>query len=312
MMQWQQIAKPWYVWRPWQLVRRASAAWHPPSPGYTSLPVAWGAFVIADPAKMIGKSIFTTGVYDLSVSEILARLIEPGDTVVDAGANVGYMTMLAGIAAGPTGQVVSWEPHPELFSVLQQNVTTLRRIQGTAEIDIRNAALGQTSGSAELVLPAHMESNDGLAYIGERSGSATSVTVALETIDGVIGTTPIAVMKLDVEGTELAVLTGARQALDAGRIRHIVFEDHVGAGSDVTQLLAACGYRIFSIGWSVRGLQLSERPGERLAAEYEAPNYVASLAPDDLLQRCSAPGWSTLSASFRTNRQPALNDDEYL
>jgi FkbM family methyltransferase len=306
-MQWQQIAKPWYVWRPWQLVRRASASWHPPSPGYTSLPVAWGASVIADPAKMIGKSIFTTGVYDLSVSEILARLIEPGDTVIDAGANVGYMTMLAGIAAGPTGRVVSWEPHPELFSVLQQNVTALRRLEGSADVDVRNAALGHTPGSAELVIPAHMESNDGLAYIGERSGSATSVTVALETIDDVMWTTPIAVMKLDVEGTELDVLTGARRALDAGRIRHIVFEDHIGAGSAVMRRLAECGYRIFSIGWSVGGLQLSERPGERLAAEYEAPNYVASLAPDDLLLRCSATGWTTLSASFRTSRQPGVN-----
>jgi FkbM family methyltransferase len=307
-MQWQQVVKPWYVWRPWQLVRRARATWHPPRPGYTRLPVAWGASLIADPAKMIGKSIFTTGVYDLSVSEILARLIEPGDTVVDAGANVGYMTLLAGIAAGPAGRVVSWEPHPELFSVLQQNVTSLRRLQGAAHVDIRNAALGQTSGSAELVIPPHMEANDGVAYIGERGGSATSVTVTLETIDEVIGTTPIVVMKLDVEGTELAVLTGSRRALDASRIRHIVFEDHVGAGSDVTRLLAACGYRIFSIGWSVRGLQLSERPGERLATEYEAPNYVASLAPDELLRRCAALGWSTLSASFRTNRsQRGLN-----
>ena len=71
-----------------------------PRSGYTPLPVAWGISVIADPAKMIGRSLFTTGIYDLAVSEVLARLIEPGDTVVDAGANVGYMTLLAGVAAG--------------------------------------------------------------------------------------------------------------------------------------------------------------------------------------------------------------------
>jgi hypothetical protein len=91
-----QIAKPWYVWRPWQLVRRASIVISPPQSGYTALPVAWGISVIADPAKMIGRSLFTTGIYDIAVSEVLARLIKPGDTVVDAGANVGYMTLLAG------------------------------------------------------------------------------------------------------------------------------------------------------------------------------------------------------------------------
>ncbi len=47
------------------------------------------------------------------MSEVLARLIDPGDTVVDAGANVGYMTVLAAAAAGPTGRVVAFEPHPE-------------------------------------------------------------------------------------------------------------------------------------------------------------------------------------------------------
>jgi hypothetical protein len=102
-----QLAKPWYVWRPWQLVRRATVAINPPRSGYTALPVAWGISVIADPAKMIGRSLFTTGIYDIAVSEILARLIKPGDTVVDAGANVGYMTLLAGVAAGSSGRVLS-------------------------------------------------------------------------------------------------------------------------------------------------------------------------------------------------------------
>ena len=59
-----------------------------------------GDGVLADSTKTIGQSIRTTGLYDLAVSEVLARLIDPGDTVVDAGANVGYMTVLAAAAAG--------------------------------------------------------------------------------------------------------------------------------------------------------------------------------------------------------------------
>ena len=99
--------------------------------------------MIADPAKMIGRSLFTTGIYDIAVSEVLARLIAPaGDTVVDAGANVGYMTLLAGVAAGSSGRVLSWEPHPELVSVLQSNVAALNARGGAADITIRNAALG--------------------------------------------------------------------------------------------------------------------------------------------------------------------------
>ena len=232
-----QIAKPWYVWRPWQLVRRASVAIKPPRPGYTALPVAWGISVIADPAKMIGRSLFTTGIYDIAVSEVLARLITPGDTVVDAGANVGYMTLLAGVAAGSSGRVLSWEPHAELFSVLQSNVASVNARGGAADITIRNAALGPEPGHAELILPSHMDANDGVAYIGESAGSGRSMTVAVETVDDVVGDARIAVMKLDVEGAELGVLSGARRALGDGRITHMVFEDHVGADSPVARVL---------------------------------------------------------------------------
>ena len=296
------IAKPWYVWRPWQLVRRASIAIKPPRSGYTALPVAWGISVIADPAKMIGRSLFTTGIYDIAVSEVLARLITPGDTVVDAGANVGYMTLLAGVAAGSSGRVLAWEPHPELFSVLQSNVAALNARGGAADITIRNAALGAERGHAELILPSYMDANDGVAYIGDSAGTDQSITVAVETVDDVVGDTRIAVMKLDVEGAELGVLSGARRALGDGRITHIVFEDHIGADSPVARVLVANGYRLFSLGWSVRGLHLGEDPHERLATAYEAQNFVASLKPQQVLDACRTSGWITLSQSFSARR----------
>jgi FkbM family methyltransferase len=296
------IAKPWYVWRPWQLVRRASVVIKPLRPGYTALPVAWGISVIADPVKMIGRSLFTTGIYDIAVSEVLARLIQPGDTVVDAGANVGYMTLLAGVAAGASGRVISWEPHPELFAVLQRNVAALNTRGGAADITIRSAALGPEAGGAELILPSYMDANDGVAYIGESLDSSQSIAVTVESIDEVVGDARIAVMKLDVEGAELGVLTGARRALGAGRITHIVFEDHVGADSPVARVLVANGYRLFSLGWSLGGLHLGEDPHERLATAYEAQSFVASLEPQQVLDAGRAMGWITLSPSFSARR----------
>ena len=294
----QELMKPWYVWRPWQLARRAKALWVVPDSGYTALPVAWGVSVVADPSKLIGRSIWTTGVYDLTVSEILARLIVPGDTVLDAGANVGYMTLLAGVAAGPSGRVLAWEPHPELFSVLQQNVASVARSGKLADVILRNAALGLTAGTADLIVPKDMGSNDGISYIGPQKGPADTVSVKVETIDDVIGTMPISVMKLDVEGFERAVLGGASRALGAGQITHIVFEDHAGADSDVARFLESLGYEVFSIGWSLRGPKLGAYGDGTLAEAYEAPSYVASREPDQVRRRCSTGGWMTLSREF--------------
>jgi FkbM family methyltransferase len=261
---------------------------------------------MADPSKTIGRSIWTTGVYDLTVSEVLARLIRPGDTMLDAGANVGYMTVLAGLAAGTSGRVLAWEPHPELYAVLQQNVRSIPYTVKHADIRVRNAALGETPQKAHLVVPREVDANDGLSFIGEASGIERSIPVIVETIDQAIGLEQIAVMKLDVEGSELRVLEGAADALLSGRVTHVVFEDHAApTDSKVIRLLLSRGYEVFSVGWSWRGLRLGPWT-ETLAAPYEAPSYIASLAPDEVRDRCSRTGWMTLRASFaRTLRVDA-------
>ena len=142
------LMKPWYVWRPWQLARRVRAAWMAPPDGDRALPVAWGVSLRADPRMTIGRSIQTTGLHDPAVTEVLARLIRAGDTVVDAGAHIGYMTILSALASGPSGHVVAWEPHPELFAVLERNVAEAAPRRRMARITLRNAALGQHAWSA--------------------------------------------------------------------------------------------------------------------------------------------------------------------
>src|SRR5207253_2638751 len=94
--------KPWYVCRPVQVPLRIVRALRRPRTGFQRLQVTWGASLLADPTKTIGRSIRTTGIYDIGVSELLARLIRPGDTTIDVGANVGYMTLLMGALAGKT------------------------------------------------------------------------------------------------------------------------------------------------------------------------------------------------------------------
>ena len=220
------LMKPWYVWRPWQSARRVRAAWIALPDRDCALRVAWEVSLRADPRMTIGRSIQTTGLHDPAVTEILARLIRPGDAVVDAGAHIGYMTILSALASGPSGQVVAWEPHPELFAVLERNVAEAAPRRRLARITLRNAALGRTPGRAELVIPDGAASNDGtshLAHAGIPAGQ--SVSVKVETIDEILGDARVGVMKLDVEGSELQVLRGASRALRNGRIRHIVFEE---------------------------------------------------------------------------------------
>lgn len=293
------VMKPWYVWRPWQLARRIRVEWTRPMVGYRELPVAWGVSLLADPTTTIGWSISTAGVHELAVTEVLARLIQPGDTVVDAGAHVGYMTILAALTAGPRGRVLSWEPHPELFKLLQRNVAGAAARHRLARVTMTNAALAATTGRATLAVPGDEAQNDGLSHLVSAAiPPVQSYSVATQTIDEALNDAPVAVMKLDVEGSERAVLGGASRSLAARRIRHIVFEEHQGPVTDVTRLLESHGYAIVPFGWSIRGLQLGPVGGTTMAESYEAPSYVATLAVDEVRSRCRSIGWRTLRTRF--------------
>jgi FkbM family methyltransferase len=299
------LLKPWFVHRPSQVLRRALAAIAPPPAGFRPLMTAWGVAVTADPAKTNGRSILTTGVYDIAVSELLARLIRPGDTVVDAGANVGYMTLLAAVMAGSSGHVFSFEPHPTLFQVLESNLAAaVRTGRPIARTTLVNAALGDSRGTAILVTPSGFDVNDGLARLGEPDAGEQGAPVSVETLDDFFVGQLIAVCKIDVEGSEIAVLRGARRLLQLGSIAHIVFEEHRIQASETVRFLQSLGYEVFSLGWQMNRLALAPVKAGRLAHDYEAPNFVASIRSDELLERCSERGWKVLDRRLGMQDQP--------
>ena len=288
--------KPWFVYQPAQLGRRTLLAFRSPEAGYRSLRTSWGIPIIADPSRTIGRSILSTGVYDLAVSEALARLIEPGDTVIDAGANVGYMTVLASVATGPTGRVLSFEPHPDLFAVLQHNIAAVRERFHIASTELHQSALADQPGTTELHMPPGFGSNDGIARIGESPmAGCQSVAVRAETLDQSLGNDSAGVLKLDVEGFEPQVLRGSTKALAEHRVRHIVFEEHTIDGSDAVRILRSAGYQVFSLGWSMRGPTVQPVEAGSLSHRYEAPSFIATLEPDVLHDRIRPRGWLVLS-----------------
>lgn len=290
----QRIWKPWFLYRPSQILARTIKGGAPGRPG-ERLGTAWGMTLHVDPARDIGRSIVTTGVFDLAVSEVLARLVVPGARMIDAGANAGYMTLLGSVAAGPSGRVVAFEPHPDLFRMLERNVTEAPGAARLAPATLHNAALGGRDGEAQLLLPPDFASNDGVARIvTDAAASDRTVTVRVRRLDDVLEGAAADVLKLDVEGHEPQVLAGASGTLQARRLTHIVFEDHDVARSEAVRMLRDAGYQLFALGWSMRRLRLAPLGAGVLSHAYEAPSFVATIDPEAVLRRCQAPGWRVL------------------
>jgi len=302
------VWKPWYVYRPHQLARRVASSIAAPAPGHRLMPVSWGVDLWADPTEHVGRCVWTTGVFDLAVSEVLFRLTRRLDLVVDVGANLGYMTLLGAIASGRGGRVLAFEPNARVGKWLRENVARAEQHYEMAAIELYGNALGASAGNAVLVLPRASDANDGLAYIAETTANAATESercqrVHVETLDDVIGYKQAGVMKLDVEGHEEKVLEGASDALREHRIRDIVFEDHHGAGSRAMELLRSAGYELFAIGWSMRGPVLAPAADGSLAADFEAPSYLATTEPRAAADACAPAGWHTLhrQAQYKGN-----------
>jgi FkbM family methyltransferase len=292
------VWKPWYLYQPRQILRRMRGLREAPSTKYEPLRAAWGIEMLACPAEHLGQCLSTTGIYDLAVSELMFRLVRHGDVIIDAGANIGYTTLLAAVAAGAQGKVIAFEPNPRLFPILAKNVDGARRHLAMASVELRQSALGARRYRTALVLADPSAANDGLSYIPGAAipaDRADTVDVDVETLDAVLDGQTAALMKIDVEGHERQVFQGAADAIRSHRIRHIVFEDHEGPASSAAAFLAAAGYRLFSIGWTMRHLMLAPvGVGRKLTQPYEAPSYLATVEPEVALGACRPSGWQAL------------------
>jgi FkbM family methyltransferase len=271
-----------------------------------NLETAWGGCFVADPTHSRGLSILNTGIYDIAASEAVARLVESGDTVVDGGANIGYMTVLAGHMAGPGGRVIAFEPHPFLYSRLCEHVRLAESHGCLAGFDLREQALGSTTGEAWLHVPKGFEQNDGLAsMISSNDAGEHRLAVSLTTLDELLGVGPVKLLKLDIEGYEAEALLGAKELLKSGRVRNLLFEDHELGTGQVASSLKAYGYEIFSLGWKCFGPVIQPLAMGSLAKAYEAPNFIATLEPSMVMERFMPSGWKVLAKLVK--RLPAIS-----
>jgi FkbM family methyltransferase len=199
-----------------------------------------------DPASNAGLELGRTGAYDPVTLSAVERLVRPGSTFIDVGANEGYFTVVASRLVGPLGRVLAVEPQARLEAVLARNLA-LNRCTNVAVI---HAAISDRSGTALLHLtPDVNNAASGLAA-PTRYGLETQPTV-LMTLADLLARAPgdPPVVKMDIESFEHEAIHGGAALFRAGAVRALILELHAGMlrrrGLDpeaVPRLLRACGY----------------------------------------------------------------------
>lgn len=134
------------------------------------------------------------------VVQFMLRAVRPGDFVVDAGANVGFFTLLLAALVGETGAVLAVEPGPNNVDKLRKNIE-LNGFESFVEIGI--FPLGAMA--EDITFYVRQDSGLNSRWPGE---GAKPVSESMVTFDSVLGTRVPRLIKLDIEGSEFEALRG--------------------------------------------------------------------------------------------------------
>lgn len=204
----------------------------------------------------IDFAIYLLGGFEKETVRRYGRLVSPGDTVLDIGANIGAHTLPLARAVGPQGRVIAFEPTRRMFAKLQANIArnpdlaaritchqTMLVEQDAARPDAAVVASWPVGGAPPGVNDhgARLESTEG--------ADAVSLDSFLRRQE--IG--DVAFIKLDVDGHEPAVLAGATGTLRRRKpviILELAPYELARAGRSLDQVimpLHGAGYRLFTL-----------------------------------------------------------------
>jgi FkbM family methyltransferase len=219
-----------------------------PPEGWLTLRLARGFTLHLDLADPVQRKLFFFGDYDeRREADLISRVLAKGEIFWDVGANLGYFTLLAAARLNHTGQVVAFEPGPSAFACLTGNISrnlfaNILAFPVAASDREEDAVLysvaGQPDGRANLFTPG--------------AGQTESTKVSTVTLDGwrqQHDLTGPDFIKMDVEGSELAALTGARETLAAGNplllveMKEAIFLSLGTERTAIEDFLSPFGYR---------------------------------------------------------------------
>jgi FkbM family methyltransferase len=187
-------------------------------------------------------------IYEPEVSAIMERFVEPGDTVVDVGANMGWFTCLMSRIVGDAGLVIAFEPDLDNLKMLADNV----RLNQLNNVYVGQQMIWSGDCWKDFWVFEHGGYSSYIKYDG-----AKQQRVFARSLDSLIFNDTVApprLIKLDCEGSEWAALRGAEKILRRGvdavivEFNFNIFEIIGLAERTVREFMMDLGYDFFLLG----------------------------------------------------------------
>ena len=164
-----------------------------------------GSKMILDSQDTLLLSIYPN--FEPGETAVIKKYLKSGMISVDAGANIGYFTLLMARLVGPSGQVHAFEPGKENVALLKKNV----KLNSYDSVTVNNSAVSSKSGS--LIFYLSDTNPQDHRIIKDTSEDRKSYSVKAITLDNYFGSKKVDFIKMDIQGAELLALEGSHKIL---------------------------------------------------------------------------------------------------
>ena len=183
------------------------------------------------------------GNLESAVQEAMVRHLGQGGVFYDIGANLGFFALLGAHLVGAEGRVYAFEAAPDNAEAIAANA----RLNSCANVEVIAKAVASRAGRGRLQV-VDDQSWSKLEDYGEHPYTESVIEIELVAIDELLEAgrlRPPTLVKIDVEGAELAVLEGMRATIERHRPA-IVCELH-GTHREFVAFMEGCGYRLINL-----------------------------------------------------------------
>lgn len=179
------------------------------------------------------------GSYENEKQKLFALAVEPGSVVFDIGANAGFYTLLASVLVGPRGHVYAFEPLPHNIHFIREHL----RLNEITNVEIIEAAVSDKTGETSFD-----DSLGGAMGHLAPGGNLRIQTVRIDELVAESRLPPPDHIKIDVEGDEMLVLSGAKKVLEDFRPKLFLSTHAPEVHRECCALLNKLGYKLQALG----------------------------------------------------------------
>ena len=180
-----------------------------------------GFGLLVESGDYSSELILRDGIFEIPETDLVTRLVRPGDTCIDGGCHLGYYTCLLARLVGPRGRVYAFDANPWCCQRTERNLV-LNELESA---EVIHGALGDERGTTSF----HIATDDqtGLSSLGPIEHQKKVISVPWLRLGDFLkgrGVERVRLLKLDVEGAEKIALLGLGGFLIAHDVDFVLLE----------------------------------------------------------------------------------------